>query len=110
MSQPPTYSIRTVEDFAKVPPDRRDICLQEFAVWLNMRDALAGLLEGIPGDTGSEFEWVDDHHHHHCAVVLTEGEEETILASGTIAFTAPELRWLADQLDKHNRTKKEQDA
>jgi hypothetical protein len=55
MSEPKTYRIKAATDFLQVPPDRREVALKEFGAWLQMLDALAGLVH-----TPEAFVWVDD--------------------------------------------------
>lgn len=61
-----TISIRTVEDFLALPPDRRAVALREFAAWCRVHDDMeplaaaladAGISLGAKRDT---FEWIDD--------------------------------------------------
>lgn len=68
-----TFEIRTVQDFLKVPEDRRRICLREFDAWLTMQVAVIGLVHAagdalgmqLPPDTiqmvePELFRWIDD--------------------------------------------------
>ena len=60
-----TYVLRTVLDFAQVPPERRDICLEEFGVFLALNDAVTAIAESngvTPEDMGllNQFTWIDD--------------------------------------------------
>ena len=76
MSDAPVYRIKTVHDFAKVPDDRRELCLREFAVWLQMLDATKGLLRGIPVKWPREFVWADDDKHS--VTIAVHAGDETI--------------------------------
>lgn len=78
---PPTYRIKSVTDFLQVPPDRRAICLREFAVWCALREASAALLARIEAQFPDEFVWVDDDKHE-AAVVIVDGDQRVEIASG----------------------------
>ena len=54
----PVYEIKTVGDFLKVPFDRREACLAEFASFLDSAEHLAELFTG--GVLTLVFEWCDD--------------------------------------------------
>jgi hypothetical protein len=63
----PEYELRTVQDFLKVPEDRRALCLHEFGQWLEMAarvELLRGLLDAagakLTNDPFEAFCWVDD--------------------------------------------------
>lgn len=75
---PPTYDIRTVADFLKVPEDRIGECLREFRIMLDMARATTSLLGNIADSMADEpgakhkrgdvhfvmldrFEWIDDN-------------------------------------------------
>jgi len=75
-----SYHISTIHDFAKVPEDRRDVCLHEFRVFVDLVEATQKLLGDLV-EAPMEFLWVDDDQH--TATVLVEGEGERIeVASG----------------------------
>ena len=52
------YEIETVRDFTKIPPDRLEVCLSEFKMWV----ALASGASAITGGrvVGEKFTWIDD--------------------------------------------------
>lgn len=55
------YTIRTVEDFLKVPADRRDLMLQEFGVFLGMAEHVANLGAQVGVEIPiPDFVWIDD--------------------------------------------------
>ena len=62
-----TYEIRTVADFAQVPPERLTLCLREFRAWLRLRRTVgemnatfkaAGLGEAFA--LPDAYPWIDD--------------------------------------------------
>ena len=67
-ASPKEYEIRTLTDFAKVPPERLAQCLSEFAGWVNMAREVAEaqeLLRDLTGDPEGVllmdcFHWIDD--------------------------------------------------
>lgn len=70
----PTYIIRTVADFLKVPAARRETCLQEFHGFL----PLAEMALRMPGATGAfEFTWIDDGETSH-RIILTGADGKEI--------------------------------
>lgn len=55
------YKIETVADFLKVPEDRLDDCLKEFAAWVVISKSMIGFSDSC--GAGLEvigFTWVDD--------------------------------------------------
>jgi len=66
----PTYIIRNVWDFLKVPAERRAECLREFAIALDMAEATRLLLDSLlvnagaaPSQLTDAFTWFDDDKH-----------------------------------------------
>lgn len=68
---PPEYEIRTLDDFAKVPDDRLDVCLSEFAVAVRMHRGTEEVLNALAREyfpAGNNpvsvkplrFVWIDD--------------------------------------------------
>jgi len=55
----PTYTIRTMRDFLRVPRARRVQCLTEFLGWLAHVEV--AMLRDAPSDIGP-FIWTDDGH------------------------------------------------
>ena len=68
MGEPKVYEIREIWDFAKVPDDRLDECLREFALFVRLvavTETLASLVGDVDGKpsmrVGSQsFTWIDD--------------------------------------------------
>ena len=56
---PKTYEIRTLSDFFKVPNDRIEDCLKEFAVGLEFLKANHELM-GLKDGQMEFFNWTDD--------------------------------------------------
>ena len=65
----PTYAIKNVWDFLKVPAKRRKVCLREFAIALEMAEATKRLLHAtadalelsqVRFDVTDTFTWIDD--------------------------------------------------
>jgi hypothetical protein len=62
------YKIKTIEDFLKVPPDRLEVCLQEFKTWCEMTRPLEDAIKAVADclyekiELGFErgFTWIDD--------------------------------------------------
>jgi len=54
------YDIKTVADFASVPADRLGVCLQEFALWLEIRAETTRCLAGVPVEWVDTYRWKDD--------------------------------------------------
>ena len=64
------YRIKTVEDFRKVPPEKRKACMSDFIIWLDMADQKKDIDEALRELLGfyeqqemlitSSFVWVDD--------------------------------------------------
>lgn len=81
--QAPRYEILTVHDFAKVPQDRREICLKEFSVWLELVDAVIAVMEGIPIKPPAAFVWVDEDKHE-ATVGIAGGGQHIHVASGVM--------------------------
>ena len=83
MSDAPTYEIRTVLDFLKVPAARRGECLEEFAVWLYILEASGVALAAFNPSLPQSFDWIDDGMHTMKATV--SGPDGTFtLISGTM--------------------------
>lgn len=66
---PPTYEIRTLNDFTKVPKRRLKACLREFAVAIELTQAMEALIsetESVMYGSRSirapldVFRWIDD--------------------------------------------------
>jgi hypothetical protein len=58
--EPNEYEIRTVADFARVPPEKLGKCLKDFALFLTLiRGAKLNLKPGFSIDN-SVFHWIDD--------------------------------------------------
>ena len=53
-----TIEIRTVEDFFKIPANRRDLCLAEFLMWMMMCEL--GDATGMLKSVRDVFKWIDD--------------------------------------------------
>lgn len=82
----PTYSIREVRDFLKVPPDRREDCLHEFAAWLACDDFLRSLSEDIDAAGATfpaEFVWVDDGERR-LEASFSFGDERLVVLDGVL--------------------------
>lgn len=55
------YEIRTVADFQKVPDERLDVCLDEFADFVRLSRVTVALFSSLAGVSGGEtFHWIDD--------------------------------------------------
>lgn len=55
------YQIETVADFLKVPTDRRAKCLEEFAEWIELAEALTDFTAACNLETEPvRFDWIDD--------------------------------------------------
>ena len=83
MSEFPVYEIRTVEDFAALPPDKLKACLLDFEGWL----LIVNLAKAIGDCQVREqdcFKWVDDGKH-----ILTVRVGETTVI--THEFAPPEV-------------------
>ncbi len=66
MNETTRYEIRTVQDFFAIPAEKREACLTDFALWLEvMSSEMMTALEGIDGVRGKRevFGWVDDGKH-----------------------------------------------
>lgn len=68
----PAYTIKTPEDFLKVPVDRLDACLADLREVLLM---LHGMKKGMGEIELSDLVWVDDHKSG--GVVLFQKETES---------------------------------
>jgi hypothetical protein len=79
----PRYEILTVQDFANVPEDRREICLREFAVWLGLVVGVKKLMRGVPLKLPEAFVWVDDDKHE-ATIGISAGGEHIHIASGVM--------------------------
>lgn len=82
---PKTYEIRTVDDFFKVPPDRRDVCLKEFAAWMAVSDFMIALVEetGTRLERPDLFEWIDDEKGE-VSISIDNGREKTTIFRGHV--------------------------
>jgi len=87
MTDHPTYEIRAITDFAKVPADRLDACLAEFRTYLQIIGPTIRLLDTLTAakigqgmvtwrDTGV-FCWIDDGEQN-VGVRLRDAKGETI--------------------------------
>lgn len=77
------YSIKTVNDFRKVPSKRREICVREFVVWLATIDAMTALAKGIKFKEPI-FTWIDDDKHTIKAGFITSDGQRTPMVSGVM--------------------------
>lgn len=76
----PTYCVATLHDFTKIPDDRLEACLKEFATFVRMMRGVEELGEAIRSATGlaespltcttESFDWTDDGVER-CDVRLT---------------------------------------
>ncbi len=80
---PPRYDIRTVHDFANVPAASREICLREFLVWLEMVDAVTGMMHSIPVRAPEAYVWIDDGKHE-ASISVTDGVQTIFVADGVM--------------------------
>jgi hypothetical protein len=55
-----TYEIKTVADFASVPADRLAACLQDFALWLEIRAEANRCLDSAKVSWVDIYLWKDD--------------------------------------------------
>jgi hypothetical protein len=89
MTEPKRYEIEKIEDFLKVPPERRALCLAEFQTFLSIMDKVdelrrqlvAGL--GIPAEAltfDGRFTWIDDDKGE-AVVKVSMPDGETVLES-----------------------------
>lgn len=78
MAGPPSYEIRSVHDFARVPRDRRDTCLREFRIWLELVDAVQEMMLFKPLKS---FIWIDDDKHE-ATIGISAGGQDIPIASG----------------------------
>lgn len=83
MSKASTYTIRKIADFLKVPEDRRELCLREFHVFLDMVQHSSAFLAGVeaPVKPVDAFVWVDDDLHT-AKVTVEFGDDRVTLISG----------------------------
>lgn len=83
MSEAPKYTIRTIGDFLKVPEDRRELCLREFRVFLDLVQHSSAFLAGVgaPVKPVDAFVWIDDGLHT-AKVSVQAGEQTIVLAAG----------------------------
>lgn len=89
MSEAPTYTIRTVSDFAAVPEDRLTVCVAEFLAWLHLRALSLKVLDGLPVKWPEDFVWIDDGLHRMDATI-TDGKTTIPFVSGVIrGFEGP---------------------
>lgn len=81
----PRYEIRTVSDFLNVPEGRRDVCLREFAVWLDLVKNLKAMFDGIAfaEDPAGKFIWVDDDKGT-ATIAIKAGDEVVWKTEGRI--------------------------
>ncbi len=64
----PTYEIKTVADFLKVPEQRREACMKEFLDFLTLAGATVGAANALADLMGLDksqnrveaFTWIDD--------------------------------------------------
>ena len=92
MSEPKTYSIRTVSDFLALPPEKIAACLTDFEAWLQLvHGALAVIKaqpESIRMNTATDvFPWIDDGKH---IATLTVQHGELVVAREEFEFAPPE--------------------
>lgn len=86
MRDAPEYTIRTVADFLTVPPDRREICIAEFAVWLSLvEEARKVLGDLLVSDPGAAFEWVDDDKSEARMTFVADGN---VIAEANVSMRA----------------------
>jgi hypothetical protein len=88
MSKPaPTYDIRTIGDFLKVPEKRLGACLREFRVVLDMTRATERLMrdaEGVLYNTATvrlpleRFTWIDDKKGTLSLHILTKKPDDAV--------------------------------
>ena len=74
-----TYVLRTVLDFAQVPAERRETCLDEFSMFLALNDAITDIASShgvTPKDMGllDQFTWIDDGKRDMTVSVQIKGE------------------------------------
>lgn len=84
----PSYDIVTVQDFLRVPADKIDACLHDFATFLQSAPAWARLLDAVADEmhgagrvafsVGDTFRWVDDGAHDMTMTVTGGGEEASL--------------------------------
>jgi hypothetical protein len=63
----PTYEIKEVRDFSKIPIERMSDCLEEFAQWIALLKTFELLADTLPADQreamalqSAQFVWIDD--------------------------------------------------
>ena len=106
----PTYEIRTVLDFLKVPKDRRPLCLHEFAMFLEMVEPSCELLGLVADETISKgavrfgpidlFKWVDDERGAAAmSVRMPDGSSQEVFD-----ITPEDARDISDALDAIDRS------
>lgn len=85
------YEIKNVWDFAKVPDERLDFCLQEFAVAVRMSRASIELLDALAEGKGAPkglfaltdtFTWIDDDEKT-ATMTIQVGDEVTEYSCNT---------------------------
>jgi len=59
----PRYVIASVSDFFNVPPERRDECLHDFAMWLDIVGSIGDAFGGMVTAPRNQFMWIDDGDH-----------------------------------------------
>lgn len=62
MEEAQSYEIRTLDDFLKVPDDRLDACLAEFADAIRIQRRIQSTFDSIGAVEifGKSFTWIDD--------------------------------------------------
>lgn len=56
-----TYEIEHVKDFLKVPADRREACLKEFADWIVVAETVTDIANSRGAKSEpARFDWIDD--------------------------------------------------
>jgi hypothetical protein len=64
-----TYEIGTLGDFSKVPDERIEACLHEFAMAIRLHKLMLLLAEPNPVEAGV-FRWTDDDKHHYEVTIV----------------------------------------
>jgi hypothetical protein len=93
----PTYEIKTVADFLKVPEDRRAACLKEFVDFLDlagatleMANSLSDLMK-LPKDQNrvEAFTWIDDGEQKRTLNLIAVPDPDPASATSASAEAAP---------------------
>jgi hypothetical protein len=82
-ADPPRYEIRSVHDFARIPEDRRAVCLKEFEIWIGMVEATQKVMHDIPVRIPEAFVWIDDGKHEATIGISAKGQHIHV-ASGVM--------------------------